>query len=242
MSRDRNFFSWFSDDMVKTKIHFIESEHLLRFSCIDGRIFFFVITIIDFYTSKHGIFISDIDTTNIENKSVRFVSFQGWRDGEVILGISIDDVNEFLLFDSSNHKGTTFRISSQILTRDDSSNTSFAESFLMNFFEFILFTIILENDNSSWIRADNNIISIYLRKKGLRERKMRKIYSSQSERDHRSDKSKNFKRSDDLKFSTNKWELYIGNPRYLLSSARRSSRILPLATMSSWALGPEKLP
>ena len=40
-----------------------------------------------------------------------FVSFKGARNRKLVLTVSVENINEFLLFNSSNHDGSSFRVS-----------------------------------------------------------------------------------------------------------------------------------
>ena len=57
--------------------------------------------IIDFQAGEGGIFKANIDANHVINKSVGLVSFKWWRDGQSSLGVTIQNVHQLLLLNST---------------------------------------------------------------------------------------------------------------------------------------------
>lgn len=101
-----------------------------------------------------------INTASIVDDGVALVSLQRGRDRKFVILISVHDVDKLLLFYRRDHEGPSDRIYSEILSRDDSSNSCFAVSFLMYGLKLLLDGIELQNDDSSRICPKKDVVSI----------------------------------------------------------------------------------
>ncbi len=74
---------------------------------------------------------ADVDGDNVEIYGLRSVGFKRRRDGETSSGVTVEDVDEFLLFDGADHDGAALDVSGKVLTRRDAADASLAERFAL---------------------------------------------------------------------------------------------------------------
>jgi hypothetical protein len=85
-----------------------------------------------------------------------------WRGNDEAVALAVEGVHEFLFFDGGNHKSTAFGIDRQILPWGDPAAARLAEGLLMYLPEMPGIDIILENDHSAGIRANDQEIMVHL--------------------------------------------------------------------------------
>jgi hypothetical protein len=151
----------FADDMIQTEVHLIEYQHFLVLSSHNRAVLVVRLTIINLKASKLWVFYANIDSHHRKRESMGFVCLQGARNCQFICGISVKDVDKFLLFHCANHNSSPFRVCCQIFSWDDSSTSSFPESFLMQLDESLALVIIFKNDYSSRVTAHNQEVLLH---------------------------------------------------------------------------------
>lgn len=148
--------------MIETEIHFVENKHFLSLSSIHGRHFVIHFTVVNFDACEERIFVSNVDTAHIEAQSMGFVRFQRRRDGQLCISVTIDDVDEFLLLNCADHESSALWISREELSWNNSTATSLSEGLLVLLIEYVFFSVVLQNDHTPTVRANNYIVSIGL--------------------------------------------------------------------------------
>lgn len=76
----------------------------------------------------------------------------------MVLCVTIEDVDELLLLDGTNHHGASLRIHSQILSRHDAPASGLAESLELHLHELVLGLVVLDDENATRVRADDCVI------------------------------------------------------------------------------------
>ena len=91
----------FSDDVIKTEVKLVKCESLLgllrRFAGRIGVSFL----VVHFKACEHGVLKADIDTDDVVHQGVGFMGFQGRGYRQAGLCVSVEDVHEFLLLNST---------------------------------------------------------------------------------------------------------------------------------------------
>lgn len=78
-------------------------------------------------------------------------------EGQTRMNLEGEDA-QFALIHGTDHDTSTFRIGGEVLTGDDTPRTAFTESFLMQFNQSIGHGIVLQDDNPTGIRSDDDIV------------------------------------------------------------------------------------
>ena len=153
-------FGVLSDYVIQAQVQLVEGESLLDLFSNLASYVIVGLFVIDLKTGKHWVLKAHVDTNNVIDESCRFVGFQGRGDGQPGVGIvgPVQNEDQLLFLDGPDHHGSTFGVDSQILSGDDPTASALAKSFQMNPVERIFEGIELQNDDSSGIRSDNDII------------------------------------------------------------------------------------
>lgn len=154
MSRFWNLLCTMFNNVIQTEVHQVNCKLFLNFSCNYWRIFIICFFIIHFNASKLCIFEFSVYSHYINTNSMRFMGFKWWWNSQFSIFL-IQNINILLFFHSSNHAGTTTRISCNILSWNYTTATSFSISFLVNLNKFLFIIIILQYNNPARVRCDN---------------------------------------------------------------------------------------
>lgn len=77
----------------------------------------------DLKGSEEGILKANVNTDKIEDNGRGLVGLEGRRDGELGRRVTIENVDELLLLNRTNHHGAPLGVRGQVLTRHNATTT-----------------------------------------------------------------------------------------------------------------------
>ena len=165
------------------------------------------------------------------------VHLEGRGDGETGGGVAIEDVHELLLLDRADHHRAAARVGRHKLAGHDAAAAALAVDFGVDLLEAALLDRVLHDDDLTRVRAHDHVVAAATCVR----------HSEGNERGrvrgggcccHGGPVRRKVAIERIMPKTSLEW-IVCTLP---LSSGRMSSRILPLATMSSCCFGAEKLP
>jgi len=105
---------------------------------------------------------SNVNAYHIKRDYMWFVSREGTRNGEIVITIPIQNINEFLLLHCPNHNSSTLWICSKVVSWYSSSYSCLPKCFLVEFDQTC--SVKFENNYASGIRADDKVVFLHAHK------------------------------------------------------------------------------
>ena len=94
----------------------------------------------------------------MEDQRGGLVGFQGTGNGEPGLRVPVEDVDQLLLLDGTNHHGSALGIDGQVLPGHDPPTSRLAERLHVDAVEGVLGAIVLQDHDPTRIRPQNDVV------------------------------------------------------------------------------------
>ena len=164
---------------------------------------------------------------------------EGRGDGKTSGGVAVEDVHELLLLDRADHHGAAARVGRHKLAGHDAAAAGLAVDLGVDLLEAALIGRVLHDDDLTRVRAHDDVVAAATCERHLwRAMRGRRGWVVGGCCCHGGPVRRKVAIERIMPKTSLEW-IVCTLP---LSSGRMSSRILPLATMSSCCFGAEKLP
>ncbi len=144
--------------MVQAEVHFVEGDCLDDLAVLDRALGVLDFSVVGLETGEHWVLEADIETDEVEDYVVTLVSLEGRRDGEFVVAVSIEDVDELLFLHRGQHEGSPLRVCGEVLSRYDASAAGLAVGLLVQFVQFVLLRVVGEDDDSAAVTGHDQVV------------------------------------------------------------------------------------
>mmetsp|Transcript_1924 Transcript_1924/g.3662 ORF Transcript_1924/g.3662 Transcript_1924/m.3662 type:complete len:203 (-) Transcript_1924:394-1002(-) len=135
-------------DMIEAKIHLVQCQHLGRRLRM-GVLVDLLIAELD--GGKEGILEADVHADHRIDQGVALVRLQGRGDGQPGRGVAVQNVDELLLLDGSDHHCTSLGVNGEVLTRHNPPAARLAKRLDVHLLKGVLGPIVLQNHDPAGV-------------------------------------------------------------------------------------------